>query len=238
MMVSNLVRLFSLIEDEIVFNFKEMISYIEEFPLKYIKIIPINAEKHNILDIEPSIKNSIFKFEYCFPFIKFVISRLIYEEGNHGCLTYINPSNGLGIFLEIQIRKAIIIHKILGEIEYRSFWCFDELNISDIKDYNDRIDIFNLKELNFDDINKNNNALNGKNYYICAEKPNNKYLDSILLIRDNNEQNTFILIAFQIKIKKNKMYPLKEYHEATSFASSKINGVYGININNKIKNKS
>lgn len=232
-MISNLVLLFSLIEDNTIINFTDLISLIEPFPLKYVKIIPIQAEKKNIINIDTNICNNSFKLEYSFPFIRFVISRLIYDQGNHGCLRHINQNAGLGIFLEIQIKKSIIIEKILGEFEYRSFWSFDDLGEVKHKDFNEQIDIFNLKEINLDDINRENNKLYEKNYYICPEKSNNKLLDSILLIPDSKAKDTFILIAFQITLKKNKIYSLAEYHEATSFASSKIKGVYGIEISKK-----
>ena len=229
-MVANLVLLFSLVEDEVIINFNDLIPLIESFPLKYIKIIPINVKNDNIINIDSNISNYNFKLKYSFPFIKFIISRLIFDKGNHGCLRHINQNNGLGIFLEIQIKKSIILDKILGEFEYRSFWSFDDLGKSDQENFKEEIDIFNLRELNLDDINKSNIDLTEKNYYICPEKSNNKYIDSILLIPDNKRKNTFILIAFQITIKKNKIYSLLEYHQATLFASSKIKGVYKIDI--------
>ena len=230
---SNLVLLLSLVEDEITINFSELIRLIIGFPLKYIKILPVNMEKNNIIDIGENISNYKFKLGYSFPFIKFIISRIIYDKGNHGCLRHVNQNTGLGIFLEIQIKKAIIFDKILGEFEYRSFWSFEELNSQGASNYSKQIDIFNLKEINLDDINKINIKLSQKNYYICPEKPNNKYLDSIILIPDLIGNNTFIIIAFQITKKKNKIYSLKEYHDATSFAASKIKSVYGINISKK-----
>ena len=232
-MVGKLVLLFSLVEDEVFMNFNELIRLIESFPLKYIKIIPINVEKDNIINIDSNISNYKFKLKYSFPFIKFIISKLIFDKGNHGCLRHINQNNGLGVFLEIQIKKSIILDKILGEFEYRSFWSFDDLNKSEQENCNEGINIFNLRELNLDDINKSNIDLIEKNYYICPEKSNNKYIDSILLIPDNKRKNTFILIAFQITIKKNKIYSLLEYHQATVFASSKIKSVYKIDISKK-----
>ena len=231
--VSKLVLLFSLVEDEVTINFSELIRLIVAFPLKYIKILLINIESNNIIKIGPNISEYKFKLDYSFPFIKFIISRLIFDIGNHGCLRHINQNSGLGIFLEIQIKKAIILEKKLGEFEYRSFWSFEELSGKEPQQYNDQIDIFNLKEINLDDIDEFHINLSEKNYYICPEKSNNKYLDSIMLIPDPKGNNTFILIAFQITIKKNKIYSLKEYHDATSFAASKIKGTYGINISKK-----
>ena len=234
-MVCKLVLLYSIVEDKESINFSELIRLIESFPLKYIKIIPkkIIESKCNIIDINSDLSKKDFNLEYSFPFIRSIIYKLIYDKGNHGCLRFINENNGLGVFLESQIKKSIIIDRKLGEFEYRAFWTFEKSNNSKQKINIVNIDVFNLKRINLDDLNKDNKQLIITNYYISPEKPNNKLLDSVILIPVTTEKNAFILISFQITIQKRKIYSLSDYHKATSIASERIEKVYGIKIKKK-----
>lgn len=123
-----------------------------------------------------------------------------------------DPSNKIEAIQKIIKEKnknvKLIVSSSLNDkrekFEYRSFWSFDELEGDKHNYFNKQIDIFNLKEINLDDINKENNKLYEKNYYICPEKSNNKLLDSIILIPDSKVKNEFILLAFQITLKKIK----------------------------------
>ena len=99
-----------------------------------------------------------------------------------------------------------------------------------------KIDFFNLKELTYDD--KISNPLINYNwkYYIVSHKPNNPFLDCIMLIphSDNNEiDKMFNLLAFQITPKKCNINSLKEYNEATKLAADTLKNIYKIEIKDK-----
>ena len=96
-----------------------------------------------------------------------------------------------------------------------------------------KIDFFNLKELTYDDIKLNPLNDYNSNYYIICHSPNNRYLDSLILIpcsQDNESDKIFNLIGLQITINKWKIYELNEYHSATEIAAQKMISVYDIKI--------
>ena len=66
-----------------------LIFYLNKFPLKYLKIISINKEKSNsFLKLDKKISDSRFRIEYSFPFIKFIISRMLFELGKNKAIHY------------------------------------------------------------------------------------------------------------------------------------------------------
>ena len=128
--IKKLMNLEKLVQEKIQLNLNSLIYYLEQFPLKYIKIIQLDKNKiiknkHFIYLNKDSLFSSYFKIEYAFPFIKIIISRLIFEYGNSGNLSYNDiSSSGIGSILEKQIRKALVIDKILNTFYLRNFWSF------------------------------------------------------------------------------------------------------------------
>ena len=245
-LIEKLIMLEDLVKEETWITLNELINYIEVFPIKYIQIYKKeNGEKilnfkKNIIHLNENLNNSLFKIDYAFPFIRYVIYKIICENGNSGNIYYNNLSpSGIGSFLEKQIRKAIVEGNTLGFFNFRSVWSFKEkgkekeASSLDKDSLKGAIDIFNFKTLNLDDINKCQLKDKNSNYYIVPSNPNNECLDSLILIPNNINENNFDLISLQITINKKKIYSLEEYQNATSVASKKIAKIYEINIINK-----
>ena len=303
-----LIQLRMIVEEKIDLDFDSLIYYLNKFPIKYLKIIQIDdTEDNNFLRLNENISNYKFRIEYIFPFLKFVINRLLYEYGNNRCIKCSDlPPSGIGSFLEKQIRREILINKIFDDFHCRNVWNFqislykntklsnkkkkikgkkkskknnenEQMKIDQKKDEKEekeeeeeeekekekkkegemgegkeeegemgeekeeeniktKIDFFNLKELTYDDQQKNPLNDFNCNYYIICHSSNNNYLDSIILIpcsQDNQNDKIFNLIALQITINKWKIYGLDEYHKATETAAQKISSIYDIRIKDK-----
>lgn len=125
-----LINLDRIIKEGTILNLKLLIFYLEEFPVKYIKIFQVkeNGKKEikNFLNFNQDLIKKNFKLEYVFPFMKFIIGRLIYEYGKNNISEYNNFSaSGSGSLLEKEIRKAITIENIFGKFYLRNFWSFE-----------------------------------------------------------------------------------------------------------------
>ena len=361
-----LIQLRMIVEEKIELDFDSLIHYLNKFPIKYLKIIKIgDNEDKSFLRLNKMLSNDKFMIDYIFPFFKFVINRLLYEYGNNRFIKCSDlPPSGIGSFLEKQIRKGILIHKIFNNFNSRNFWNF-QISLyknsklkkikgkkkikkdSEIKENETgekkkeeeekekeekkkeeeekekeekkkeeeekekeekkkeegvktekekieeeekekeekkkeeevktekekieeeeeeeeeedeeekeklnqveeakkekkeeenikiKIDFFNLKELTYDDIIQNPLDDYNSNYYIICHSPNNRYLDSLILIpcsQDNESEKIFNLIGLQITINKMKIYELNEYHTATEIAAQKISSTYDIKIKDK-----
>lgn len=125
--INKLMNLEKLVQEEIKLNINSLIYYLGQFPVKYIKIIKLdnNNDNSNFFYFDCDISSSYFKIEYAFPFIRYVISRLLFEYDNNCILSYndISPS-GIGSLLEKHIRKALVIDKMLNQFYLRNFWSF------------------------------------------------------------------------------------------------------------------
>ena len=257
--VKILMYLDNLVEEKTELNFNSLISYLNIFPLKYIEIIPQNEHKNkDFFLINEDLLSTKFKIKYAFPFIKFIISRIVFDYGNDRKINYIGlSSNGIGSLLEMEIRKALLANNNYIDFKIRNVWAFrknlgfrkkkeldkknskkeienksiDEQEMTD--SYVCKIDFFNFKEISYDDIVKNPLDNYNVNYYIIPHNMNNKFLDSIILIPsslDNNNNKSFFLISLQITINKKKIYSLEEYTNETIIASNLIKEIYDINI--------
>ena len=241
LIAKKLINLYNLIQTRTKLNLKLLIHYLNQFPVKYIKIFVLDNEteieiKKKFFRLNKDLVNKKFRLEFSFPFIKFTISRLIFEIGNN-CIfdnSDISPS-GFGSLLEKQIRKAIIIDKILETFYLRNVWSFNTTS-NEKEKTKTKIDFFNFENLNFDDKNKNPLKEFYANYYIIPHSSNNKLLDSIILIPiglNNKKDKKFKLVSLQITINKNNIYNLDEYHNETCKAANLIKNIYDIIIEDK-----
>ena len=125
-----LIQLKKIVEEKIELDLKSLIHYLYKFPIKYLKIIPIdNIKNNNIIRINKRISNSQFRLEYIFPFFKIIINRLIFDYGNNRDIQCSDlPPSGIGNFLESLIRKSILDRKIYGEFHSRNVWTFERIN--------------------------------------------------------------------------------------------------------------
>ena len=125
-----LINLEKLIHEKIILNLNLLIYYLNEFPIKYVKIYSLdkygNKINKSILRINNDLSSTNFKIDYVFPFMKFIITRLIFDYGNSGNITYNDiSSSGIGSLLEKQIRNAIINDNIFKTtFHLRNFWTF------------------------------------------------------------------------------------------------------------------
>ena len=125
-----LINLEKLVHEKKILSINYLIYYLNELPIKYIKIFKLdkngNKQNENILRINNDFSSTNFLIEYSFPFIKFIITRLTFEYGNSGNIAYNDiSSSGIGSLLEKQIRNSIIIDNIFNTTFYlRNFWAF------------------------------------------------------------------------------------------------------------------
>ena len=272
-----LLQLIKLVEEKIELDLNSLIFYLNKFPIKYLKIIAINKGKNNsFLKLDKEISTSKFRIEYAFPFIKLIISRILFELGESKAIHYSDISgSGIGSFLEKIIRKTILLDKIYGDFHSRYVWALkrfitprkgknkskkeednqeeghqeednqeeDNQEEEEVKSKekksnlirDKKIDFFNLKEIKYDDEIENPLTDYSTPYYIIPDNQTNPILDSIILIpcKLANSDKSFNSLSLQITIKKKKIYSLKEYHDASSTASSLTEKIYDIKIKNK-----
>ena len=180
--------------------------------------------------------NTKFTFDYCFPFIKFILERLIFDMEIIN-FNDISPS-GIGSIAEKEIKKGIFTYKIFDDFIHRYVFSFTNTITNSInpKYLTPEIDIFNFQIRVLDDVV--NNYLEGKQfcYYITPKNPNNEALDSAILIPSNiydGNNLIFALVCLQVTISKTLSKTLEEYHKFTLLAAEKFEKIYKIKIINK-----
>ena len=233
----NLVILLDLVKERIELNLDQVIFYAEKIPLKYIKINKINTNNGNkdkFFYINETLEDSLYYLDYTFPFIEYVIQRIIYYIGNAPNINFSNLSpSAIGSFLENQILRNFADKKRAEKFLVRNVWSFQNVYPKDEKNI-EKIDIFNFNKVICDDLEENPLIVFDSNYYIVPQNPINQFLDSIILIPCLSSAKVpyYDLISLQMTIKK-KIYSKKEYEEATISAAKLLEKIYKIKINSK-----
>ena len=243
--VKYLIFLYDLVEKEKHLSLKELINYLNYFPLKYIQIHKVDEIKNekkvdknnNIIILDKSLNKFKFKLNFVFPFIKIVIRKYIYDTGIIENLNFSNLSpSGMGSLLEIEVLKKIMEKdNPFVRCEHRTVWGFENIINNNDKDIPHIIDIYNLKQLIIDD-GINAKIDYNKTYYITPYNPSNKYLDSLFLIPhsfNQEDRKDYSLISTQMTIKKENIYDLQEYHQSTNACCRVMEKIYNITIKEK-----
>ena len=234
----NLAILVDLIKEKTELNLEQVIFYAEKIPLKYIKINRINSNngsKDKFFYINENLEESLYYFDYTFPFIEYVIHRIIYDIGNAPNINFSNLSpSAIGSFLENQILRNFADKKRIEKFLIRNVWSFQNIYPKEEKNI-EKIDIFNFNIVICDDVKENPLLLFDSNYYIVPQNPINQYLDSVILIPclSSAQVPHFDLISLQMTIKKKTIYSKKEYEQATNSAAKLLERIYKIKINYK-----
>ena len=177
--------------------FYKLYEYSLNFPFKYINIL---IENENDIIFDELLEKSHFKLRYSFPFIEKIIENMI-EEYNNGDKININELSGSAYdnALELKIRENL--NKLKENIEIRRVWSLNLISnevknekLSEIKKnkasskrYKDLEDITEIKDIKM----TNNNY-----FYYKPENQDNKFFDSLFLIKLDNQE--FCIIALQI----------------------------------------
>ena len=234
--IDNLIILKDLIDNKIEFTSPILISYAKNFPMKYIKIkikkSKDDEEEQNIIDLNNQFNNKKFYLDYCFPFIKLILSKIIYMSDNNYSINFKSLSgSAIGSFIEQKFKRSIVFEKCFSDkIELRYVWNFSILKEYDNK-FIDQIDYNNFKEIVYDENIKNLN-LSKIIYYIVPGSQINKSLDAAILI-PYTEGVYFSLITLQlIKSKDYKIKEKEEYENAPFIAKDKFERLYKIKIKN------
>ena len=220
-----------LVDNKIEFTSPVLISYIKNYPMKYIKI-KIKKEKNeneqNIIDLSKQFKDTKFLFDYCFPFFGIIISKIIYMNENYFSINYKNLSgSAIGSFLEQKFKRCIIYENCLkAQINLRYVWNFSVLKECDKP--LEQIDYTNFEKIEYDENIKNIN-LSSLLYYIVPGSQTNESLDSALLIPVSDDK-TFILMTFQIKSKDYKIKEKEIYIKSSFTTKEKFENLYKIKI--------
>ena len=234
----NLAILVDLIKEKTELNLEQVVFYAEKIPLKYVKINRINSNngsKDKFFYINENLEESLYYFDYTFPFIEYVIHRIIYDIGNAPNINFSNLSpSAIGSFLENQILRNFADKKRIEKFLIRNVWSFQNIYPKEEKNI-EKIDIFNFNIVICDDIKENPLLFFDSNYYIVPQNPINQYLDSVILIPclSSAQVPQFDLISLQMTIKKKTIYSKKEYEEATISAAKLLERIYKIKINYK-----
>ena len=178
-------------------RFYKLYEYSLKFPFKYINIL---IENEKVMIFNESLENSSFKLRYSFPFIENVIENMI-EGYNNNDKININELSGsaYGNALEIKIRENL--NKFKEKIEIRNIWSLSAISestkkkilskINENKDsskrYHDLEDITEIKDIKSSNFNY---------FYFKPQNQDNKYFDSIFLVKLDNQK--FNIIALQI----------------------------------------
>ena len=234
--IDNLIILKDLIDNKIEFTSPILISYAKNFPMKYIKIkikkSKDDEEEENIIDLNNQFNNKKFYLDYCFPFIRLILSKIIYMSDNNYSINFKSLSgSAIGSFIEQKFKRSIVFEKCFSDkIELRYVWNFSILKEYDNK-FIDQIDYNNFKEIVYDENIKNLN-LSKEIYYIVPGSQINKSLDAAILI-PNLEGEYFSLITLQLtKSKDYKIKEKEEYEVASFIAKDKFERLYKIKIKN------
>ena len=237
--VKYMAILLDLIQKEEELSLDELIYLLEYLPLKYIRILKVegnnNNTNNNFLLLNEELNKYKYKFGFVFPFIEVVIRRYIYDSGIIGNINFTSLSpSGIGSILEIEVLKGLMADNSFIKCKHRIVWGFKSKAKTD-KIKSEKIDYYNFQKLILDD---GNHPLDNyiTPYYITPYNPNNEYLDSLFLIpnySNNKDTKNYFLISTQMTIKKEKIYTLEEYYEATNIASDLMKNIYDINITNK-----
>ena len=204
----NLAILVDLIKEKTELNLEQVVFYAEKIPLKYIKINRINSNngsKDKFFYINENLEESLYYFDYTFPFIEYVIHRIIFDIGNAPNINFskLSPS-AIGSFLENQILRNFADKKRIEKFLIRNVWSFQNIYPKEEKNI-EKIDIFNFNIVICDDVKENPLLFFDSNYYIVPQNPINQYLDSVILIPclSSAQVPHFDLISLQMTIKKN-----------------------------------
>ena len=157
--VEKLINLEKYIQRGAIFNLSSLIYSLDQIPLKYIKIYQLDEKgqkiNNNFFYLNKDISTSNFKIEYSFPFIRFIITRLIFEYGNSDNISYNDLSSSeTGSILEKQIRKAIVYDQIFETFYLRNVWAFKKSLTSN----KNKIDQKNNKNKEKIESEENNNS--------------------------------------------------------------------------------
>ena len=239
-----LSRLKKVIEKNKKLYFYKLNKYSKIFPFKYLCINEYNQNKQqNYIDLNKKRESIFFTINYSFSFIKIVIEKLIKESIPDNILE-INSLSGsaFGNALELKFREHIIENNYFKcKIETRKVWSFvpldSKLKKKKFDEYKKEKDnksnpFFNkIEEL--DDIVETKINLDNNYYYIIPKNQINKFFDSLILIKTDNNSKEFQMILLQLTKYKNKSkIKSKEYY--IKFAKKKVKikfeELYGIKI--------
>ena len=213
-------------------NFNQLYQFSKNFPLKY--IIIETEDKANNIKFDDNLINKKFKINYSFPFIEYVLNDIIEEHDFNNKIDIKDLSgSAFGSVLEQKIRKYI--KQLNSSIEIRKVWALNLISENVKKNKLKEIENKTLNSTRYkdlEDIYQSKPLKNSNYYYFYPENQDNYLLDSLLIIK--NDDDTFSIIVFQItKYKdKNDLKSKNIYiNHIIKNVKSKFKELYNININ-------
>ena len=217
-------------------DFGRLYIYFKKFPFKYMNIL-LEKNKNTDFFFNEDITNSTFKLALSFLFVEEVIDSIIDEFNNEDKININHLSGGAyGNCLEIKIRQNL---KILNQdIEVLKVWSLNKMSINVKNEKMKEIKKNTYKANRYKNLEDINNLesiklSNKKYFYFFPENQINKLLDSLILIKNNN--NEFDMIAFQI-IKNKPSNKIKDKSDYSNFIiyniKEKFEELYYITISN------
>ena len=217
-------------------------EYSKIFPFKYINIF-IDEENENTdirttdIIFDESLRKKFFKLKYSFPFVENVIDLMIesYDSDDKLNISELSGS-AYGNALEIKIRKNLYTFK--QPIEVRKVWSLNKISDSVKKEKLKEIQKNNKSSkryINLEDITEIKDIKSSQNnfYYFKPENQDNKYFDSIFLIKISD--NEYSIIATQITKNKTRtnVKTKKKYSKfLKENVKKKFENLYDIKISN------
>ena len=220
--------------------------------LKYYE--PIEKSDINLIKNVQFNNITIYKFGYLFPYVELIFIKIIYEliqKTNILLQDLIDYASEGGMF------ELLIIYHIISNKKFFNYKITNYITLKTIVPYSYSLKMYSYiqKKILFNakkedkvccDINKiihnnshNNNKLidlNNEGIFISQKMFNGKYYDCGILIPYNNNQNNrkkkFILILFQITIKKRgiQLLTIQEHEINYFFIKKYIENIYNIEI--------
>ena len=201
--------------------FYKLFKYSLEFPFKYVNIYMKDGGTDIIFN--DALKRKTFNLRYSFPLVEKIIESMI-EEFNNNDKIDINELSGSGYGNALEVKMRENIDKFKEKIEIRKVWSLNLIsdavkkeklreirkNKDSSKRFVDLEDITEIKEITSSD---------NKFFYFKPENQDNKYFDSLFLIK--NQDDDFSIIALQIT--KNK--PKNKIKLKNTYANFLINNI-------------
>ena len=185
--------------------FYKLYNYSLIFPFKYINIITEENEQIDII-FDEKLRKKKFKLRYSFPLLEDIIEKML--KGFNDDKLDISSLSGsaFGNAMEIKIRENLNLFN--EKIDFRAVWALNPIsqnvkreklneikrNKNSSKRYQNLEDITQIKDIIYSNYNY---------FYFKPENQDNKYFDSLFIIKKDKE---FSIVAFQItknRLKKN-----------------------------------
>ena len=240
--IESLIKLKKVVENGNKINFFKLSEYSKKFCFKYLQLSECINKENYYIDLNEKDNNKVFTLNYSSLFVKIAIEKIInnlltteFVEINH------LSGSAFGNVLELKFKEDIVENKYFNTTFInKKVWNFEQLDNklknTKFKEYlakkkNNNNPKFHIIE-ELDDILNEKFTLNDKYYYFNPKNQTNKYFDSLMLIKTNQDREFNMIIFQHTKYKdESKIKKKNDYRShAENEVKVKFEKLYNINI--------